>query len=100
MFYFTLQYNTGDAKPTQKEIKNVADELKKIKDGINKLALEIEVEIIAEKANPEYATILDWVMHQEGTRYNLAVHLREAGFIHLSNMYIHNFYYTVKVKLT
>ena len=81
----TLQPDIEDGKPTKSEIDNVAKELK-IRGGTGDLAREMEVEYDLKEPNPEYAMISDWVMYEEGKRYKLAEHLREAGLTRVSTM--------------
>ena len=69
--------------PTKVEIENLA---KAISGGdIRVLAEAMEIDCDLQKPKkPEYTIISEYVFRFNGTRYKLAQHLREAGYIDVS----------------
>ena len=55
-----------------------------IKGNASHMAREMEIEY--SHSSPEYMLISDWVVYENGTRYELAEHLRRAGLAEASTM--------------
>ena len=72
--------------PTEIEIENIAKAIAGENMSLVVKAMEIDCDLEKSK-RPEYTIISEYVFRWNGTRYKLAEHLREAGFIDVSTRY-------------
>ena len=81
-----MQLCVKNENPTDIEIENIAKAIAGENMSLVVKAMEIDCDLEKSK-RPEYTIISEYVFRWNGTRYKLAEHLREAGFIDVSTRY-------------